>query len=298
MSRPHCYWNLAVVQLCSLLVMVTAAHTAPTQNGNASGRRMDQARLAIAIAAQQKFDDGMSALASDPTRAQQFFQESASDYQKLTDLDIHNGELFFNLANALVQSGEYGRGIGALLDAQRLLPADGRVATNLAHARSLVSSSAAASTLVRPIDRIASYWTGSQWTSYSARLWGVILLWTALWLILATGFATGWQRRVHWRGTIATVAVLLLMVGATVAIDLARARMDPLGVVIHDGVIARKGNGDGFAPAFTDPLKEGAEFTMVELRPGWYRIELADGQSGWVKVSDAHVTGQTRQGRG
>lgn len=249
----------------------------------------EQTRLEIATLAQQKFDKGMSTVATDPEQAEHLFLESASGYQQLVDLGIQNGELFFNLGNARVQSGENGHGIGSLLDAQRLLPGDPRVLANLAHARSLVSSAGSPSAVARPLDRIAASWSGSPWTSHGNRLGCGIILWAVLWLTLAAGIATGWSRRIRWRGLIGAVAALVFVVSATLAIDFARARMDPLGVVVRDGVIARKGNGDGFAAAFTDPLKQGVEFALVEARPGWYRIELADGQSGWVKVSDAHV---------
>lgn len=270
--------------LCVLLIAGKAAAQAD------SAPPLDEhTRLEIATLAQQKFDDGMSMVATDPAQAQLLFGESASGYQRLADLGIQNGELFFNLGNARVQSGDFGLGIGALLDAQRLLPGDARVAANLAHARSLVSSAGASSAVTRPLDRIAALWSGRQWTSPGIRLFGAILLWTLLWITLAAGIATGWSRGIQWRGVIGTVALLVVIVSATLAVDFARGRIDPLGVVVHDGVIARKGNGDGFAAAFTDPLKQGAEFVLVEVRPGWYRIELADGQTGWVKVSDAHV---------
>ncbi len=249
----------------------------------------DTARLEIATSAQEKFDDGMSIVATDPAQAQRLFQESAAGYQRLADLGIQNGELFFNLGNARVQSGDVGLAIGAFLDAQRLLPADRRVADNLSHARSLVSPEGVSPAVTRPIDRIASYWTGSQWASHSIRLVTAISLWTLLWATAAAGIWTGWRRGINWRAVIATEAALVAAVSVTLAVDFARAQMNPLGVVIRDGVVARRGNGDGFAAAFTSPLRQGVEFAMVEVRPGWYRIELADGQTGWVKATDAHI---------
>lgn len=287
--------------LCGLLMLLCAADHARAQSASVGETASasvdapdDDARLVIAQQAQAKFDDGMALLSSDPVKAQQFFRESAGEYQRLVDMGIHNGELFFNLASARIQSGERGAGIGALLDAQRLLPGDQRVATNLAHARSLISTSALLSAPLTPIDRVASLWSGSQWSSLSTRVWASAVLWGALWLVIAAGVATGWHRRVPWRAAIGATSALCLLVAATVSIDLLREQMDPFGVVLHDGVIARKGNGDGFAPAFTDPLDQGVEFRLVESRPGWYRIELHDGESAWINSADAHVTGQQR----
>mgnify|MGYP002038821075 CR=1 FL=1 len=36
-----------------------------------------------------------------------------------------------------------------------------------------------------------------------------------------------------------------------------------------------------------EPLAEGVEFTILEQRPGWWRVELADGTTGWISETDA-----------
>jgi SH3-like domain-containing protein len=58
-------------------------------------------------------------------------------------------------------------------------------------------------------------------------------------------------------------------------------------VLVDNGVTLRKGNGDGFEPAFVETLGPGVESTVIETRPGWLRIELPDGRSGWIRESQA-----------
>ena len=64
---------------------------------------------------------------------------------------------------------------------------------------------------------------------------------------------------------------------------------NPQGVVISDQAIVRKGNGDGFKQAFTEPLTEGVELTLVQVRPGWLPVELADGKGGWIPSKDVEL---------
>lgn len=252
----------------------------------------DETHLALAVDAQDKYDRAISMLVTEPDAARSLFGESATDIQRIIDDGVANGELYFNYANALVQSGQVARGIGAYLEAERLMPGDNRITDNLAYARSILPIHSASTSAVPLLDRLASYWT---WASYPARAWTASVAWTFAWLLAAALIVI----RGHWharlrrcRGALVGVAAIALVFGLTVAIDEIRHRLNPPGVIVNEEVIVRKGNGDGFSPAFTEPLPVGSEFTLLEQRPGWYHIRLADGQSGWVRTSDAIVAGE------
>jgi hypothetical protein len=58
------------------------------------------------------------------------------------------------------------------------------------------------------------------------------------------------------------------------------------GVVVAAESAARTGPGEEFAVHFR--LHEGAEFSVLERRPGWTKIEVQD-RRGWL--SDADVEG-------
>ncbi|MDA1261313.1 MAG: hypothetical protein O3B75_00255 [Planctomycetota bacterium] len=249
----------------------------------------EEANLVIAIEAQSKYDEATALVVNDPEQARELFRESAAKFQRIVDSGVSNGELFFNLGNALVQSDDLGRAIGAYLQAQRLLPGDSRIAANLAHARSLVADGATPEIESGFLDRVASLW---KWISFPTRVWGAFIAWTILWGIVVAGILCGWIARVHWRPLLISASAICLGLSLTVGVDAIRREINPPGVLVNDQVVARKGNGDGFAPAFTEPLTRGSEFTMLEMRPGWYRIRLVDGQSGWVKTSDAQVAGE------
>ena len=51
-------------------------------------------------------------------------------------------------------------------------------------------------------------------------------------------------------------------------------------------VAARKGNGKMYEPAFDRPLKEGAEFVVVESRGDWINVRFSGVGEGWVPRED------------
>jgi len=243
----------------------------------------------VAIEAQRNYDAGMAALATDPVGAQALFTKSAELYQMLADIPIASGELNYNLGNAWIQAGDPGQAIAALLDAQLLLPGDARVEESLAHARAIVAPTAATASSTGLLDIASTWWV---WLSPSLRRSLAVTLWVALWLVVALGLWTRWTTRAPWRSVIASLALASAAVTATVVVDVLRTTLHPPGVITSESTIARKGNGEGFAAAFSEPLKRGMEFTLIEVRPDWVHVRLRDGQSAWVRSIDAHVAGQ------
>lgn len=287
-GRRLSYWPSVLASVLIISCVLTKFASAQVLTSNQSAVS-EESNLALSVDAQNKYDEAIALLVSDPVKARALFHESALELQRIVDGGISNGELYFNLGNALVQADDIGAAIGAYLQADRLLPGDPRIATNLAHARTLVSDHAVAATQFAPLDRAASLW---RWFSYPARVWSAWIAWTLIWIIVAIGILTGWTTRVRWRPPIVAASLACLAVSSTIGIDTIRREINPPGVLVHDLVVVRKGNGEGFAPAFTEPLSRGAEFTMLEVRPGWYRIRLGDGQSGWIRTSDAIVAGE------
>jgi len=244
--------------------------------------------LGVAIEAQRNYDAGMEIVSTDAERAHALFAKSAELYQRLSDVPIANGELSYNLGNAWIQAGNAAKAIAALLDAQLLLPGDERVEASLAHARSLVNAGAGASGSDLPLDRAAAWWS---WLAPSAR--GLIAagMWGVLWILVAFGVWSRWNARLPWRTVAVSLAFTSVAATATVVADVVRTQLHPPGVITSDSTVARKGNGEGFAPAFSDPLKAGAEFSLIEARPQWVHVRLSDGQSAWLRSSDTHVAG-------
>jgi SH3-like domain-containing protein len=54
-------------------------------------------------------------------------------------------------------------------------------------------------------------------------------------------------------------------------------------------VIAYQGDGQNYPPSFKAPLNAGTEFELIERRPGWFHIKLADGSEGWISQTSAEL---------
>ena len=59
--------------------------------------------------AQASYDKAASLLRSDPESADAMFRESSDRFQLLIDSGIINGDLYYDLGNACLQSGDLGR---------------------------------------------------------------------------------------------------------------------------------------------------------------------------------------------
>ena len=59
------------------------------------------------------------------------------------------------------------------------------------------------------------------------------------------------------------------------------------GVIVAAEVLARKGNGESYKPAFNQPLEEATEFIVVEERGGWIHVRLGKEKEGWIPEAAA-----------
>ncbi len=248
------------------------------------------ASLASLESAQQAYEQAMEIRPRDPAAARPLFQRSADLYAAVA-AEVDNASLFYNLGNSLLESGRLGEAIAAYLRALQLAPGDARVQANLAHARTLVADRFEQPGSTTLLENAASW---RHLLSLSWRTWLAGGAWLLLWGLVAwrgvrPGIVTSEWAHAAWRISVAATAVVSVILGATVAVDLANRALHPTGVIVDAGVVVRKGNGEGFEAQFQESLGPGVEFRLLGRRPGWLEIQLPNGRGGWIREQQAQV---------
>lgn len=247
--------------------------------------------LQAAEAAEAAYRRGVEAV-NGSTASQAAFEESADLWREAIAEGADGASAWFNLGNALLRADRIGEAIVAYRKAERLSPSSDDIAANLAEARRRVDRPIEADATDLDFSDVSAWWDPIPGL---ARLVLAVGAWFAFWLLLylrSGGSREGRQREresvtAAWRSGLACSLAISLIAGATIAGDLLLPGWRPVGVIISEDATLRSGNGEGFEPATTEPLAAGVEFAILESRPGWWRIRLPDGTSGWISNEDA-----------
>lgn len=282
--------RLARAMLGVCVAAVLCAHVPATAaQAPAAGPSM----LEVATQAQAAYDRGIELRRTDPTASLEAFRQSARDWQRVVDSGASNGPLHFNLGNAYMQAGDLGRAVASYIRAERSIPGDQDLKQNLAQARSRVEHSFARDGGALLVDSVARWWhilpigvrQAAAWLAWFI-FWGTLLL-----QLLAPRRVSRTQAHQSARKLVLGSSLILwCLFGGTLIADELLRTLRPQGVLVEPNVLLRKGNGEGFDPAFAESLSPGVEFSVLEERPGWMRIELPDSRSGWIKASQAEKT--------
>lgn len=220
----------------------------------------------------------------DPGAARELFASAAMHFERLTgDGGIRNGRLYYNLGNTYFRMGDLGRSILNYRRAQLLIPGDPELLRNLEYARS------------RRPDRIPSpeprllldalfFWHYDLPLAWKRGLF--LASSSAFWLVACLFLVT---RRPSLKWSMAVTGTLGVLLLGSLAVDQASLWRDRSGVVLAPEVVARKGDGETYQPSFQEPLHAGTEFELLERRPGWWEVRLADGRECWLPVGTAEL---------
>ncbi len=244
-----------------------------------------ESRYAWLNEANTVFQQANAAAAQDPTKAEMLYGKAILLYEKIiTQGHVRNAKLYYNLGNAYFLVDDIGQAILNYRRALQLDRSDVNVRNNLAFARSQRLDKVAERTERRVLETLF-FW------HYDFSLRTKVFL-ACLFFAALGGVAT----TILWfgRGPVtSTMAVLtgLLCLALVVSIVVENHRMQATvnGVVTAAEVVARQGDGPNYAPSFKDALHAGTEFKLLEQRPGWLHIELADGSNAWIPAAAAGI---------
>jgi len=208
------------------------------------------------------------------------YLQVAALYQEVLDGGFMNGAVLVNQGNAFMRAGRPGMAVAAYRQAERLRARDPYLKANL----DLALGPNEAPVRKTVIDHLFFWQT---WLGYHEKFHAAAAA-ASLTLVLGLiGLALG--RSALRRKITACALLVALLLCASAALDWYRNDVLRHGVIIENEVVARKGNAESFAPAFSEPLAEAAEFVVEEDRGDWLRIELPLGQQGWVRKENVAV---------
>ncbi|MCA9289829.1 MAG: hypothetical protein KDA25_01805, partial [Phycisphaerales bacterium] len=91
----------------------------------------DAQRRAVLGEALDAYDRGVAVVRTNPSVARAAFRDAAERFELLVDDGLVNGPLLYNLGNARLQAGDLGGAVLAYRWAERHMPSDPRLQTNL-----------------------------------------------------------------------------------------------------------------------------------------------------------------------
>jgi len=209
----------------------------------------------------------------DNAKAPDDYRAAARELQTIVDDGFENGAVYYNLGNAFYRAGDYGRAIVSYRKAKPYRPRDTYLEANLQQA--LAAAPGKLTPPATPWWNHVLFW--SDWLSFPAkvRLTAVGMIAAAACVLLAVLFR---------RGVLFLLAAVLLTGCVLAGID---AGLNAPGrsrrAVIIAETIARKGTGKDYEPAFDQPLRDGAEFTILNETADWTLGHFEGIGDGWVR---------------
>jgi hypothetical protein len=172
---------------------------------------------------------------------------------------------------------DYGKAICAYRKAKFFLPRDPFLDVNLREALRLAPGHLAEAP--PPWWTNVLFWT--TWLSYPEKVNAAFAAWALGAALAAIGLFARF-RKAYWLSIAAVVSAVVLTVDAGLANnDVFNSKR---AVVIEES-LARKGNSPEYEPAFDKPLKDGAEFTIIDRRGEWVLGHFEGVGDGWLKQS-------------
>jgi hypothetical protein len=209
------------------------------------------------------------------------YAEAAQQYEFLVSEEgVQNGHLFYTMGNCWFMAGDIGRAILNYRRAEQYLPRNKDIKHNLKTARDMRTDLIPRK---RPHPLMAKLLGWHLNTSTTTRWWIFAPIWMVCWASL---FWMSRSPKKEPRITAIAAGIISVVLLISLLAEYAVNRSEPC-VIIATDVLARKGDGNMYAPAFLEPLHAGTEFLRLEDRGSWWHIRLADGQTCWIPSGSA-----------
>jgi len=217
--------------------------------------------------------------------SQKLYTQAILGYEKIIRTEkIRNAKLYYNLANAYLLKEDIGKAILNYRRAQKLDPADVDINKNLNFARQRRIDQVAVKARKKILQTLF-FWHYD--FSLRTKLFTACLFFGVSCLALTSILWFG--KRTALTAVFVISLVLTIAFAGSVAAQSHHEQSRLCGVVTANSVTARQGDGPNYPASFKEPLHAGTEFDVLQTRPGWLYIALADDSSGWIPASAAEL---------
>lgn len=212
------------------------------------------------------------------------YDSAKTMYAEIANNGYQSAALFYNLGNTYFKDGNLPAAILYYERAQRISPQDEDILHNLEVANSFITDKIEA---VEPMF-ISAWWSGlAQFMTPTAWAWVFIALLTLLCLLItlfATGRNPGIKQISFLGGIAATLACVFTLMAGFKAKKLSEKQE---AIVFSPTVNVKSEPGLGATVQFV--VHEGLKVEVVDEDSKWLRINLADGNSGWVPANTVEM---------
>ena len=221
---------------------------------------------------------------ADPVAASDLYAKSLLRFERLVEEgNVTSGKLFYNIGNIHFLLDDMGRAILNYRRAQQYIPNDSNLAKNLAYARSMRRDKLD----IQDRDKILQtlfffhYDLGTK-----TRVIIFAVFYTAFWAFVSIRI---FSKRPFTTWGLSVTLLFSLLFASSLFMEDRQSGIVRDGVILEPEVIGRQGDAESYQPSFEAPLHGGTEFTLLENRGAWWRIELADGRSSWIAAKSGEL---------
>jgi tetratricopeptide (TPR) repeat protein len=221
----------------------------------------------------------------DTDKANSLYENAILGYEKIIrEGRVENPKLYYNLANAYLLKGDIGRAVLNYRRAERLDRSDSDIHKNLSFARGRCADKVEIKTEKQILQTLV-FWH----YDLSMKIKFTIACVCFAVFCLALTAMIWFGRKASLTMVTVVSAVLLVCFIGSLAVEGYSQTANSLGVIVSPEVVAYQGDGQNYPLSFKAPLHAGTEFELIERRPGWFHIKLADGSDGWIPLNTAEL---------
>ena len=202
------------------------------------------------------------------------YGEAAKALETIAAAGIHNGQLYYDLGNAYLKSGDLGRAILWYERALYLIPNDPDLRFNYEYARSLTKDAQDVST--PSLVRILFFW---KYQLSAGTILVLALAFNLLFWALALAWRLSRRRTLRYAAMAALVPATIFIL--TAAFNYYEASHRSQAIVLPDKVAVRS----GLEPTSTElfELHAGAKVRILRQLKGHVQIRFSEDKIGWIE---------------